>query len=61
MTELCCEYLSVSVSEYRTYLTFSKSGRGDTKYTRKLIKRELFKIYILGSTDLEKYDVRILN
>ena len=31
------------------YLTFSKSGTGDIKYRRKLIKRKLLKIYILGS------------
>ena len=31
------------------YLTFSKSGKGNIKYKIKLIKRKLFKIYILGS------------
>ena len=31
-----------------SYLTFSKSGRGNIKYKTKLIKRKLFKIYILG-------------
>ena len=31
------------------YLTFSKSDRGNIEYKRKLIKRKLFKVYILGS------------
>ena len=31
------------------YLTISKSGRRKIKYKRKLIKRKLLKIYILGS------------